>query len=317
VRRALIVGIDEYDIQDSLSGCVNDAQSIEALLERHEDGSINFDCRLLTAGVGEQVTRANLRQAVVELFSPKAEMALLYFSGHGTDTDLGGYLVTTDSEQYDAGMPMSEVLSAANQSQVSEIAIILDCCNSGELGAVPAINNQNANIREGISILTASRPKEAAMESMNGGVFTTLVCGALDGGAADVMGIVTVAGVYSYVDEALGPWDQRPLYKAHVSRFEPLRRCTPSVETAVLQRLVDWFTTEVAEFALDPSFEPDAEPHNEVNEDIFRQLQTCRAAKLVEPVGEAHMYFAAMNSTSCRLTAVGKRYWRLARDGRF
>ena len=28
------------------------------------------------------------------------------------------------------------------------------------------------------------------------------------------------------------------------------------------------------------------------------------------------MYFAAMNNGSCRLTDLGKHYWRMARDGR-
>src|SRR5947209_14326513 len=46
--------------------------------------------------------------------------------------------------------------------------------------------------------------------------YTTLFrsCGALDGGAADVLGKVTVASVYAYLSETFGPWDQRPTFKA-------------------------------------------------------------------------------------------------------
>ena len=35
---------------------------------------------------------------------------------------------------------------------------------------------------------------------------------------------------------------------------------------------------------------------------------------LVVPVDEEHMYYAAMNSRACRLTALGAQYWRLANE---
>ncbi len=34
----------------------------------------------------------------------------------------------------------------------------------------------------------------------------------------------------------------------------------------------------------------------------------------IVPVGEDHMYFAAMNSKSCALTSIGKQYWRLVHN---
>ena len=70
------------------------------------------------------------------------------------------------------------------------------------------------------------------------------------------------------------------------------------------------------ELPLDPSYEPDADPHHEEHERIFAGLQRCRASRLVEPVGEDHLYYAAMNSTACRLTPAGRLYWQLAKDRR-
>jgi len=35
---------------------------------------------------------------------------------------------------------------------------------------------------------------------------------------------------------------------------------------------------------------------------------------LVEPVGAEHMYFAAIESKSCALTAVGRHYWNLIKN---
>jgi uncharacterized caspase-like protein len=315
MRRALLVGINDYP-SAPLAGCVNDAQSMEALLRRHDDGSVNFDTQLLTSDE-QTVTRTRLRQAIEELFSDPAEVALLYFSGHGTENDLGGYLVTTDAAMYDEGVALSDVLALANRaSHIAEVAIIIDSCHSGWLGIVPAVDNTHASLREGLSILSASRSSQASMEQDESGVFTELVCSALDGGAADILGNVSVASIYAYVDQALGAWDQRPLFKSHVSRMLSLRTAKPAIDIAILRRLPEWFDSDDAKFPLSPRHEHTAKPQDSEAEETFRCLQRCNRVKLVEPIDEEDMYFAAINSTGCRLTALGRFYRRLAEDGR-
>jgi hypothetical protein len=64
-------------------------------------------------------------------------------------------------------------------------------------------------------------------------------------------------------------------------------------------------------FPLDPSFEPTEEPRDLENEATFAGLQKLRACRLIEPVDEDHLYYAAMNSTGCELTALGKHYRQL------
>jgi hypothetical protein len=152
------------------------------------------------------------------------------------------------------------------------------------------------------------------VEKSGGGLFTSLVCDALDGGAADVSGKVTVAGIYAYVDEALGAWDQRPLFKIHVSKLVPLRNCETAVDLKILRMLPQYFKSPSDEYALDPSYEPTAEPRHPEHEEIFVHLQRLRAARLIVPVGEEHLYYAAMKSKSCRLTALGVHYWHLAKS---
>ncbi len=81
------------------------------------------------------------------------------------------------------------------------------------------------------------------------------------------------------------------------------------------------------EFALNPSFEftndegyivEKRKPYaNQDNVQVFKTLQELQSIGFVEPVGEEHMYFAAMNSKSCRLTELGKYYWRLVSSKRF
>jgi hypothetical protein len=167
-------------------------------------------------------------------------------------------------------------------------------------------------LREGVSVLTGSRASQPSIEEDGGGIFTSLICDALNGGASDVLGSVTVAAVYAHADQALGAWEQRPLFKSHVSRFVPLRENTPEVDPALLRMLPEYFPSPHDEFQLDPSFEPDAEPKNAENEKAFGCLQKLRAARLITLVGEEHMYYAAMNSKPCKLTPLGQFYWRLA-----
>jgi hypothetical protein len=317
MRRGLVVGIDNYPF-GALAGCVADANALTALLERHADGSKNFDVRKIT-DPPQPVSRATLREAIVDLFNQPAEVALFYFSGHGSENNLGGYLVTPDARAYDEGVAMSDVITLANRSVVSESIIIIDCCHSGHLGSEP-IGPRDANVRaelsEGVSILTATRSNEVAIESGGRGVFTTLLCSALDGGAADVLGDTKIAAVYSYIDESLGPWQQRPLFKSHVSSLLSLRRAQSSISLDRLRRVTNVFPTQNSEIQLDPSYERTDSSAVPKNVEIFDLLVAYRNVRLVEVTTHEHLYFAALESGNARLTPLGQHYWRLVREDR-
>lgn len=315
MKRALLVGLNDYpDPIGKLHGCVHDAETMYRLLEKHEDESRNFDCVLLASA--PEVTRANLKAAIRLLFSQPADVALLYFSGHGfLDKDFGGVLITADASLEEEGVTMTDIIKLANDSapDIKEVVIILDCCHSGAMGESQTATDK-VMLAAGRSVLTACRKEQPSLECGGRGLFTGFICGALSGGAADVLGKVTVAGLYAYVDEVFDAWDQRPLFKANISKLQNLRQCQPQVPLDVLRRLKEYFPVADHLFALDPSFEPDPPaPHNhprsEENERIFAELQKCRAARLVEPVGTPHMFYAAMESKSCRLTKLGQFYW--------
>ncbi len=316
MRRALIVGIDGYNFAP-LSGCINDSNKMTEILSKNFDESRNFDCKQLISS-DQEITRSMLKRNIEELFHEEADVALLYFAGHGTANNLGGFLVTQDACSYDDGVAMTDILTYANQSKnkIKEIVIILDCCHSGELGNLPTINNDQISLREGITILTASRGTQYAMEKDGSGLFTSLIYEALSGGAADVIGNVTVASVYGYADQTFGAWDQRPLFKSHVSKLLPLRKCCPKVELNILRLLPRYFPVADYQYSLDPSYEPDVTPQHLENEAIFKHLQKFRSVGLVEPVGEEHMYYAALHSKKCELTPLGKFYWALVNGGK-
>ncbi|MBW8035958.1 MAG: caspase family protein [Planctomycetes bacterium] len=310
MRRALVVGLDDYPFSQ-LSGCVADANRIADILSNDYDGSPNFSCqRILSPPT--TVTRAMMREGTERLFRDDPEVALFYFSGHGTVNNLGGYLVTPDAEAYDQGVAMQDILIFANNSAAREVIIILDCCHSGALGQIPVIDNKLVVIREGVSILTASRDSQAAVEIGGEGLFTSLVCDALEGGAADLVGDVTIASIYTYADQALGPWDQRPLYKSHVSKLIKIRRSEPAIEPNILRLLPSIFKSPDEEITLDPSYEPKVDPHHPQHEETFGYLQQYRNAGLLNTIGADSLYEAAINSKTCILTPKGQFYWRVA-----
>jgi len=312
MKKALVIGIDDYPT-NPLSGCVNDANAIANTLETNGDGSPNFSPKLLTSP-GASLTRSSLREAIEQLFSGDSDMTLLYFSGHGFIKSTGGYLVTTDASRYDEGVSMDEILNLANQSESKNKIIILDCCHSGALGSPSITGNNLAQLSEGLSVLTASRDTESAMEVNGSGVFTSLVVDALKGGAADLRGNITPGSLYAYVDEALGAWDQRPIFKTNVSSFTSLRKISPKIPLETMRKITQYFSTPGSEHQLDPSYEDTESCANKDNIKIFKDLQKYQSVGLVVPVDAEFMYFAAIESKSCRLTALGYQYWRLVNE---
>lgn len=324
-RKALVVGIDDYSVVP-LNGCVNDAEDIAALLSRNDDNSANFAVQLKTSKT-HQINKSALKGWIQECFSGDNEIALFYFSGHGYIDTTGGYIVTPDYSAMDWGVSMQDILTFANNSKCQNKIIILDCCHSGSVGSISSFNNQQTTvINEGVTILTASNYDESASEINGHGVFTNLLIEALKGGASDITGNISPGSIYSYIDRALGPWDQRPVFKTNVKRFISLRTSVPPIDIAIVQRITEYFKEPTIKLPLNPSFEPTnnksiehvvvAPYANNKNTAIFSDLQKLESVGLVVPDGTSHMYYAAMESKSCKLTSIGQHYWRLVKDGR-
>lgn len=328
MKRALIVGIDNY-AQAPLHGCVNDAVSIASTLEKNGDSSPNFSIRLLTSNTNP-VTSEVLSRAIYDLFSGDAETVLFYFAGHGIinpDTN-AGYIVSQNGQRGSWGISLSEILGLANRAypRIKSTVIILDSCHSGFAGEVAGLGNEQiAAIGTGVTILTACHREQTAGEVGGHGIFTSILLDGLSGSSADVCGRITPASVYSHVDQTLGPWEQRPIYKANVQTFVTLRNVTPKIPLEVLRRLPEYFPDPTSVFSLDPSFEPDRDnvpeklksmPVNIENSRVFKELQLCNRHGLVIPIDAEHMYYAAINSTGCKLTGLGAHYRMLAKAKR-
>jgi uncharacterized caspase-like protein len=312
MKKALVVGINDYPGNSRLSGCVDDATKVAELLNTNADGSPNFDV-MVSANVK---TRAILKSLILDVFGGDDEISLFYFSGHGCITDTGGYIVTPDFSRHDEGIAMDEILKMASLSRARHKIVILDCCHAGAMGTPALSGNSAAFLEQGVIILASSRSTESSIEVAGQGVFTSLLVDALKGGAADIAGEVTPGNIYSYIDKALGGWKQRPVFKANIVRSVSLRKVNPVVALSELRKLTAYFPTADSEYALDPSYEYTTDTPDIDHINTFKLLRRMQLIGLIEPVGEEYMYWAAINRKSCHLTSMGIYYWKLLTNGR-
>lgn len=316
MRKALVIGIDNYP-KAPLKACVKDATAFATLIETHANGDPNFEVMLET----NITTKAQLWKDLQTLFKGACEIALFYFSGHGAENNLGTYLVTPDVLQFDLGVSLADLTTLINNSEATNKIIILDCCHAGGAGALKVLGGGTL-IEKGVTILAASQENEFAVEVNGHGVFTNLLIDALQGGAADIKGHITPGSIYAYIDQSLGAFDQRPVFKTNITEFVNLKSIEPKVSKEVLRRITKYFPKPEHIYHLDPSYEdtnspniapqlkePFADPNNVA---VFKDLQKFQSVGLVVPNEAPFMFFAAMESKSCRLTALGAHYWRLA-----
>lgn len=311
MRGALLVGIDKYAQHAQLNGCVNDAIGLSVLLSHHEDGTRNFEIELQK----NVATRGALLDMITRLFDAPLHTALFYFSGHGIMTGRGGYIVTPDFNRYSEGISMDELLTIVNKSKIADKIVILDCCHSGAAGDPALFNGTATYLAEGVVIMTAARKHEAAMEMNGHGIFTTHLLNALRGNAADLAGYITPGSIYGYIERNLGFMQQRPLFKANISRFISLRNVTPPISQEEIRNITDYFPTPDDCFVLDPTYEfTNIDVAIPEKVEVFKKLQQMNRMGLVVPVQGSHMYFAAQHSEACRLTFLGKQYWHLVKQ---
>ena len=320
IGKALLVGINNYPNGSELTCCVNDVNCLKNAIEFNYDGNRNFSIRTL---INNEASRSGIRSALNELFNGEGTIALFYFSGHGIDDKNDGFIVAQNYERDDYGISMSEILRISSQSQFTYKIIILDCCHSGFLGNYGMIGDTSV-LGDGTIIMTASRKNEYSVEVGGHGIFSNLLIEALNGGATDILGNVTPGSIYAFIDQALGPWAQRPLFKANISSFVSLKKNRPKIEISDLKDVISLFPCEDSVFALNPSYEKtnikggehkNCEPYaNKDNVSKMTKLQLCNRNGLIIPFESTDMYFAAMDSKGCVLTPLGKHYWKMIKE---
>jgi hypothetical protein len=329
LKKALIVGIDDYS-GSPLQGCVADAELMATLLERNDDASPNYGVRLLTSRLG-RIERAGLRSQLGELFENARDNELLfYFAGHGGQTPWGAELVTQDFQPNSLGVSLNDVITLANETPAGEVVIIIDSCFAGDAGNIPGLQaaiiapeyrSGVSVLGEGVTLLAAARATEGAAEAGGHGAFTKLIAEGLEGAATDVLGRVTSLSLYAFASRAFGAWEQRPVFKSHVTHPAVLRECHAWIDPQLLRKLPDYFPEPEARVRMTPDYEGDGRPLppgvlGTSEQQAFDYFKKLRNAGLLSTDKESDLYFIAMGSGEVFLTATGRHFWTLASENR-
>ena len=138
-RRALLIGINDYERLPALRGAVNDAETIRALLET-QFGFEAEHARLLT---NNQATRAGILAALEQLVDEagRADTVYIHYSGHGSQvSDANGDEADGMDETIcpqDARTPGiaditdDELDAILERLRASTAVVVLDSCHSG------------------------------------------------------------------------------------------------------------------------------------------------------------------------------------------
>jgi hypothetical protein len=220
---------------------------------------------------------------------------------------------------------MQEVVDCAMDSPANQILILLDCCHGGDIANPAGINPRNtrnlnplATLRENMTVIAASRATQAAVEAGGHGLFTGALVDALEGGAADHMGVVTAPALYTYVSRRFTGWDQRPVYKTSATDVLAVRECEPLISRLQLGQLPILFKSATDKYYLDSEHEPEdehgnvREPVNKEKVAIARLFKSYRDAGLLKPSDpNLQLYWVARRGESVELTPRGQEYWWL------
>lgn len=187
-RVALIIGNAAYETKP-LRNPVNDAQDIAAELKRA--GFIvmphtNLNRRGLNAAIRQFTTQAE-----------SAQLAVVYYSGHGMQSAGENYLIPTDAHINDEkdirseGIPLRDILGDLDDAKVQKTVVILDACRdnpfqtrtrSGKKGLARVETTGNATV-----VAFATADGKTAEDGMGrNGVYTSALLDQLRQPAQDI-----------------------------------------------------------------------------------------------------------------------------------
>jgi hypothetical protein len=139
--RAIIIGINKYKEENSLTNAENDAKAIMKVLKE------KYGFTVMKSLFNEEATGDQIREIFIDylqdekIIKPK-DRVIIYYSGHGKiRVKLGrgneeikeGYIVPYDSkrERFSANIPMEDIVKGCQNCPAKHVLLILDCCYSG------------------------------------------------------------------------------------------------------------------------------------------------------------------------------------------
>ena len=314
-NKALIVGIDYMDgTKYHLTTCVNDAKDMCTALSRNYDGSINFSIQTL---INSDAKYTALKYGLESLFlGDEADTVLFYFAGHGSRQANDVFLLPYDFSDKTPGISLYDLLCMAAKCNARSKVIILDSCMSGSFGTCDLVKDLSF-LPNNTVVLSACSARGSAYDlgKDTNGVFTSLIKEALIGGAEDIFGNVTTESLYSYIEKALDPWDQRPYYKANISKSIVLKKNKPSLTIQELTQAFMLFSDKNSHFKLIKEYADYIKEYTQsgggaIVYDEFRLLNKLYMNRLLKTCNPStDLYEASINEDDVELTMFGKYYY--------
>jgi uncharacterized caspase-like protein len=209
---AVVIGINAYEHISPLNGAVRDAKRMAEVLK-----SQGFE---VTEIYDAEATKKNITRVLGDQLARKAnedDAILIFFAGHGVTTDPDrpevamGYLMPIEGERdnpISSGVSMTEMQNWFGRYRSRHVMFVADACYTGLALSTRAIG-LSPEMRDYVRMvaakpvrfsLTAGGAGEEAIETGEGGLFTTAFIEAING-SADVNrdGLITSDEISAYV----------------------------------------------------------------------------------------------------------------------
>lgn len=215
---ALLIGVSEYESGlNPLPGAVQDVEAIQRVLQHSEMGGFTKENITLL----QNPDRQKMEEAIEQLFRnrQRADLVLLFFSGHGLKDDTGKlYLATCKTRKTTQGelvrstaVPANFVHESMNRSRSKHQVVILDCCFSGAFAeGMSAKDDGSVDIQaqlggEGRAVLASSTSTQYSFEQKDQdlSIYTHYLIQGIESGEADRDndGEITVNELHDYVKQ--------------------------------------------------------------------------------------------------------------------
>ena len=159
-RIALVLGLGAYEQIEPLNNTRNDAKSIASTLEE-----IGFD---VTVGIDTSATQMRDMLNSFAFRSELADLALIYFAGHGVEVQGENFLIPTDADPKSnldiqkQSVSLKEMLSAVDRARKMRI-VILDSCRDNPFGDAINLDAVQTDEKASTGGMAAANPDRGTM----------------------------------------------------------------------------------------------------------------------------------------------------------
>lgn len=307
---ALLIGIDKYVSREKLTCCENDAKIMSEILARDYNGEKYFSIETMLSDKGKL---NQVSERITNLFNNhSADIVFFYFAGHAAKFEDDTYLLTADYSQTCPGISMHHLLCLAAKCTAKKKVIMLDCCFSGSFGTYNYLNHISMIPDDTVILASTSSGAKAYGYGEKNGVFTSLVRDAINSNIGNIFGEVTTEDIYKFIQSALSPWDQSPVYKANILKPIVLKKQQPKVTVEELNKMTHFFRNKNSKKKLSEKYIKFSETSTEelrYNEQ-FSLIEKLYRYGLVTPSNTSeNLYQTALSNQTIELTNLGKFYY--------